>query len=359
MLPCFYYIENRKNKGFSCPYKKQFEIALRNISVEKEEYSYNLKCPCFVSCKENHDYKEASIYPQYAYKANSVVNIHNNGNKIEICKYASDFKCNVKNENAVPHSRNWKMDEEHDLFPLKKRSVKSLERSMESSSKRALDMCKGYLENNPWRYFITLTFSSKFVDRFNKDDVKYEWKLFRQSLQRFDKNVKIFCCPERHESGALHLHALVYTENDLPIVVSKIMKETFNKDGTANMPESKLKYFLFPIVENGEWKRTRTGDLFYALSFFNKGRNFTSILDLNNQQSAVKNYLGKYITKAMDIGYGSKRYFVTRNLESKDKVCLYLDDEELEGYIEEYGLKPYKLTDNVSIYRNFNIKDEF
>ncbi len=351
MRPCFFYIQKDKIQqmlpSFSCIHASDF--------IDGEPFNY-IDCPHYFKCQYRlREYNKVKLNNSLTL-SNVVVNKHKNG-KIEICKHR-DFA--VKIQNKSEHmGRNWFWDEFGYLTPKSKLATfPKLERAALVAQARSLDKALGILENNDWRYFVTLTFSKEFVNRFDDESVKYEWKLFRQAVCRFDENAKIFCSPERHESGALHFHAMIATEKDFPIVATCKETETWNLDGSANLPadtnKGRFKY-LFPIYEARKWKKSSNGNQFFAFSFFQKGRNFTAILNPNDNESAVINYVSKYLTKAMTIGYGDKRYFATRNCETKEKYNAKLSDEEIEYYIEAFKLDTYKETKKISVYRNYNI----
>lgn len=360
MLPCFFYTkisEMRKNSEFKCPYEFENSVLIKFDDLKTMKY---FQCPNYKFCDMKY-YESVWLKTNrnVSFMANTIVNKHIDG-KIEICKYDKKFPI-VKHLRYNPiKSRNWFVDDDGLLSPKTKNSnFGGYKNNMSRSSNFALDNVKSLLENNKWDYFITLTFSKEFVnDRFDDKEIKYEWKRFCAFLTYWDKNIRVLCIPERHKSGCLHFHCVVGTEKEFPVQMCKEY-ETWNADGSSNKPISGDSKYLFPIYENGKWKKFVNGDPAFALSFFNKGRNYTAILPKGDNHDAVKNYVGKYINKSFYTGYGKRRYLATHNLLKKEKYCIYCEDEEdLNNYINEFDLKEYKKEDDIQVYRNYNIMEE-
>lgn len=179
-------------------------------------------------------------------------------------------------------------------------------KSRHNSHKRSLDMSYRYALSNNWRYFATFTFSAEKVDRFNDSAVIYCWKLIRQRLQSRFPEIKIFCVPERHQSGALHFHALI---------------------GNADLSD----YLIVAINPHTDQPiLSKFGDNIYNLSDKISDFGFTTVAVLQDStEDRVANYLTKYITKSSSIAFNLKSYYHTYNCKCASKISALTSLEEL------------------------------
>ncbi len=346
MQPCFFYtfLEDEKLKKIKCPcYCQKLEGKPKKY-LSCENYAY---CQCYV------DFQTAKTIRL----ANSVINYNKEG--IELINYNDSFPIVTRRK---PFERKRLLRRFCDGYVFRGDVLNPWERlkkSQDSAAKRAQELVYSYIENNDWKYFITLTFSPHALSRTDDDAVKYEFKKFRQMLQYWDKDVFLLNIPEEHrKDGALHFHILMGTEKDLPICYDTLACDTWNKQGFyAHKPLYKRKMFLFPIWERGTWKKGRFGQPVFALSCFNKGRNFTAIIDLSKKHAAY-NYVAKYVNKTLSVGYGKKRLYATSNLAKKIKIPFMSSTDEDVEIILDNSLKLYKLSDKYTVYRNYNVEKQ-
>jgi len=245
----------------------------------------------------------------------------------------SDIYCDLETgeitKRQIYRARRFIKDKNGVLQPLRDSTkIQDIQKSIYNSCKRAKDNFYGYALCNKWRYFITLTFSPKKVDRDNEDELKYCWLKFRQRLQYINKDVKILCCPERHKSGKLHFHALVGN-----IDLNPYITPAFNS-------------------KNGKPIKSRYGQQVYNIDLWKYG--FTTLVELDREYNElqVANYLINYITKDGNIGYNKKKYYRTHNLDFKNKEIFLLNWVDQCELVGDY--KPYKKTDRFIVYRIYN-----
>ena len=150
------------------------------------------------------------------------------------------------------------------------------------------------------------------------------WKVFRQKLQRYSRDVKIVGVKEKHntEVGGLHLHLLV---GDIDFDNKLIF--AYNRD-----PNSR--YY-------GQKYKTDFGDQVYNFitSFYDYG--FTTVVKLRQDSNffQISNYMSKYMTEDLGkLDYGTRALFRTHNLQSKEKHICYFTPELLEQELAQYDL---------------------
>lgn len=201
------------------------------------------------------------------------------------------------------------------------------------SVKRAKDKFYGYALCNDWQYFCTFTVS---INDFTSTDdaTKHYWKLFKQKLQYYFKEVKIIAVPERHEKGNLHFHALL---------------------GDCDLD----KLLTIAISPKTGRKLLRNGRQVYNLPLWNKG--FSTVVkigtgSIEHQLKAI-NYLIGYVTKEGNTGYNQKRYYRTQNLDFKNTDTYFTTFSRLKKMEEAVAtgkLKVHKETKKFKIFRVYN-----
>ena len=103
-------------------------------------------------------------------------------------------------------------------------SINKIQYTIKESRKRSIDNLMGYVLSNRWRYWLTLTFSPKYVNREIDEDIKEKYRDFRRVLQYHCPNATYIAVPERHpKSGCLHFHILIGNCD-----LSKFMKKARN-----------------------------------------------------------------------------------------------------------------------------------
>lgn len=141
------------------------------------------------------------------------------------------------------------------------------------------------------------------------------------------KDVKAIAVPERFQKGGFHLHALM-ANCDLTLIPKR---------------HNETKQFLFsdyghPRMNATNWKN---------------GWCEVTMINPESSQLQVVNYLSKYFTKSFDMPYGSKRYYMTNNLDCRTKYIDNLNELELSVKLENMGLTEFKSNDSFIVYRNF------
>ena len=76
------------------------------------------------------------------------------------------------------------------------------------SLKRARDKIQDLVMCNQFDYFVTLTFNPQKVDSFNVEEVKDVIKTWLKNGVRY-RNFKYVAIPEYHQSGRIHMHAVM------------------------------------------------------------------------------------------------------------------------------------------------------
>ncbi len=215
--------------------------------------------------------------------------------------------------------------------------------NMDNSARQSRDAFWGYALSNHWDYFITLTTDKLKVNRYDDEAVKRLWRICRQKLQRFDKDVKILLVPERHKDGALHFHGLIAMNRPFELKEFRINGELVRAKRT-NAP-----CFVFPFWNFGMASfaiiQTDNNVLF-------KGETLADVVDengiLTTSQRRVVAYMDKYIAKQLgSIGYCCKSFYKTKNVKAKNKIVSYMNAEELSETLRR---------DNYELYKNANGK---
>ena len=365
MLPCSFYTQKDKirwkNPTFECPRSNENEDGF----FFNNDTEHHFDCPFFKFCQkaiakynnffDNKKLNKETGELEKTYitgidrKINATVNIYPNGKK-EIIYYKNTLKVPIRNE-SIKRPKKWHYDEKSRLLtPISRdATLRQYEKTIKKSGSRASDNIYGYIFSNTWRYFVTLTYSKEFVDRYDDEAVKEQFGIVRRKLMRYDPNAQYIAVAERQDSdGCLHFHMLL-NMRELPIV-SVPEGETWNKDGSPRLPQTDYRYYLFPVFEDGKWKKSDfNGHNYFAVSFHTVGRNWTGILD-EGDNAAAANYIAKYVQKGISVGYGKKKFFHNRGLKCKEKFTAVLTEAE----VERYGLIKCKETDTYTVFRNFN-----
>jgi hypothetical protein len=268
------------------------------------------------------------------YKANTIVNDFTDF--IEIIKYKDEFDYvldrtekayNEQGEKLLKsaHPRNF-FTQNGIILPKAFIDWEKVEHSKNVSLHRSKDNFYAYVLCNKWKYFVTLTFNPKRIDRHNDKHIKQAYKVFRQQLQRINKNVKIIVVPEPHNDGALHFHGFI---------------------GDIDLSN----YLGIMIDKNGKKCKSKSGEQLYELSLFKYGYNTVAVLPEDCNRTKIANYCISYVTKTERIGYNKKAYYRTTNLDYKNKVISYFTDRELEKLTNDLFVTKYKENDKMIVYR--------
>lgn len=201
--------------------------------------------------------------------------------------------------------------------------IADIQASIKNSSKRSKDTMYGYVLANDWQYWVTLTFSSDKVNRYDDNAVKDLWSEFQRACKRSNPDCKILAIPERHKDGALHFHALM-SDINLTLVPA------VGKDGKAI-----IDYF---------------GNIIFNVKDWDFGFSTCAVIPKDNNNLRVANYLVKYITKDGNIDYNAKRYYHTHNLNFKNKTIAYLTEEEFAKSEFKEGIEKVKSNERMDVY---------
>lgn len=138
--------------------------------------------------------------------------------------------------------------------------------------------------NKPWDYFVTFTFNSDKVDRYNFSEVSKKLSKWIDNIkQKYGcKDMGYIIVPEKHKDGAWHFHGLFKNCDNLNFIDSGI--------------------------------KDKQGRTIYNISNYKFG--FTTATKLSDIDKAVS-YILKYISKDLfgDNLKGKKRYWRSKNLE--------------------------------------------
>lgn len=138
--------------------------------------------------------------------------------------------------------------------------------------------------NKPWDYFVTFTFNSDKVDRYDFSEVSKKLSKWIDNIkQKYNcKDMGYIIVPEKHKDGAWHFHGLFKNCDNLNFIDSGI--------------------------------KDKQGRTIYNISNYKFG--FTTATKLSDIDKAVS-YILKYISKDLfcDNLKGKKRYWRSKNLE--------------------------------------------
>jgi hypothetical protein len=271
------------------------------------------------------------------FRANTIVN--NFTDFIEVIYYKEPFDYvtdrkellyNELGEKLLKENPRRFMYDNGDLIPRMSIDWDKVEDSNMKSLHRSKDNFYAYVLCNRWKYFVTFTFDPKKIDRYNKDKVKQAYKIFRQQLQRIDKNVTMIVVPEGHKDVAIHFHGFI-----------------------GNIDLSPYLGILYD--KNCKPKKSKCGEQLYNISLFKYGFNTLAILPDDYNVQRVANYCIAYVTKSERIGYNKKAYFRTTNLNYKGKVVSYFTDAYLDKLRYDLEVTKYKENDKMIVYRKMKI----
>lgn len=274
--------------------------------------------------------KEGSI----RVKQNTSIRFERDG-KIEVVKYEKPYELVVKGEelnyvgdniersSITAYNANIQAFEPvRDVF-----IIQNLRRSIQNSQKRSLQKFYDYILANDWHYFLTLTFSPEYVNRYDDEEISEKWHYFQKWIKVKNPNAKIIVCPERHEDGALHFHGFISNCPNIRLVPAYNSK--------TGLP-LKNKHTGLPTLNLIDWKY---------------GYSTVDVLPVENNYLRVCNYASKYITKNNDVGKNKKRYYHTKNLDCCNSENYFYSETEFSKLIEQYNLQPVKNSKGLTVFR--------
>lgn len=184
-----------------------------------------------------------------------------------------------------------------------------------ASKQRLIDLVYCNAIDEPWEYFVTLTFNPEKVDSFCYNDVVCAMHKWLDNLKHQNKKLKYILVPELHKSGRIHIHGLF-----------------------KNCPNLKL-------VDSGKRKK---GIIIYNLTNYKYG--YTTVSEVQNQE-AVSVYVSKYMTKDLIKISGKNTYWCSKGLLRPQIEYAHFNESTLSFYIQNYEIKDmFKSENTTSIF---------
>ena len=176
----------------------------------------------------------------------------------------------------------------------KVRTVQDIEYSEKSSRNRTKKKLYYDLRSNYWKWFVTLTFDGKKVDRYNYDECVKKMSNWLDICRRKCPDMQYILVVELHKDGAFHFHGVFNNCDELGFTLSG--------------------------------KRDKRGRPVYNIGKYKLGFATATLID---DLEKVCNYIGKYITKELcAVTFGKKRYWKSRNLLQADITTYTFDGFE-------------------------------
>lgn len=176
--------------------------------------------------------------------------------------------------------------------------------------------------SNVFQWFITLTFDSKKVNRYDYDDCSNAVRLFTDRLRKL--GCKWLIVPEQHEDGAYHFHGEV--AGKLPLTFSG--KTCYNEAAQQELP-------------------------IYNLANYEFG--FTTVTQIVKPDRTAS-YIAKYLTKHIVVPKGKKCYWASRSLARPTVEYLDVTDDSRFVFGAPAGVRYIKEIE--SEYGRFVISEE-
>ena len=168
--------------------------------------------------------------------------------------------------------------------------------SVRASLSRTLTAITDLSRSNAWEWFVTLTFDSQKVDRYDYSAVTKALSTWLSNIRRKCPSLRYLIVPELHQDGAYHFHGLLANCDGLGLVYSGVIQ---NKKKVYNIPS-------------------------FRLGFTNVQR----VTDTNR----VAVYVTKYMTKDLcELTPGKKRYWASRNLNRPIEELYSIGGRELQA----------------------------
>ena len=300
---------------------------------------------------------------------NVVINKFRNFTEVNVFKKAFFI---TKPKQDVDRRRKFRYDDNRELQIARDGATfNDLITGLQSSRRRSVDNFFGYALSNKWRYFFTLTFDPKKIDRKNDEEIKYAWSLFRKKLQYRFPDIQIICVDELHKTdNCLHFHGFIGNADISECMTMAInnMKYLNTYDYTLRKKVYQVDYEgnLIPNKYYGHLLKTEYGDQIYNFTkkVFDFG--FSSIIELHKENEECSNdkiimYMQKYMSKDYNsVMYNKKAYYRTSNLLYKEKIITKSMDtstgQVLNELLEEDKIIK-KDNDKMTVYIIPNTKD--
>lgn len=231
--------------------------------------------------------------------------------EIQIRKYSNLMYLNPKNtedmtdeERAAIKLRNdMKRNPFDNYITSEFVTVEELEERQLSNKYRSLNRTKQsvytYARCFAWDWFVTFTFSGSKIDRYNYQECSRAVRKWLNNQKRTSPKLKYIIVPEQHKDGAWHFHGLLADVGEMV------------------------------FVDSGKKDK---GEIIYNLEKYKYG--FTTATKVKDMHRVAK-YIGKYIIKSvMDSLPGRNRYFVSTNLPRPVQKLYFLEDDEVNDFVD-------------------------
>lgn len=209
---------------------------------------------------------------------------------------------------------------------------KKRKHSLKTSVNRSKNSLYHIARSNEWDLFITLTFDRELTDSSDYELCSKKVTNFLNNLRKKSPQLKYLIVPELHKDGEhYHFHGLLAGADSLELEDSGKVDSFGNK-----------------IYNIKNW-RDRSGRSL-GFTFANKIRD----------QSAVRNYIGKYITKELmqKLKY-KKRYYASTNVNlCKETYHMFSLDDIYSMFADQISYAKTVNINGINRIKYFEIKKE-
>ena len=207
--------------------------------------------------------------------------------------------------------------------------------SLSRTKRKIYDLAR----SNIWDWFVTFTFDSKKVDRYDYDSCVSKLSKWFNNLKRSSPGLAYLVVPERHKDGAWHFHGLFSGLDEDEVVWSG-------------------RYVVKRVRGAGRSRFIKTSEKIYQIGRYKLGWMTATRV---RHKDRVTSYITKYVTKDMLDGlYGRKRYWSSRNLlvpseevfdlDEVDRFILGSDLAEKASFQKVSSVSYGDMTQSVSIF---------
>lgn len=206
------------------------------------------------------------------------------------------------------------------------------EHSIKSSLNRSKNNLYYIARSNRWDLFVTFTFNREKVDSSDYEECTKKITNFMNNLRKKSPDLKYLIVPELHKDNIhYHFHGLLA-----------------NADGLELQDSGKYDFTGSKIYNITGWRDRKGESLGYTTATFIK------------DQSAVRNYIGKYISKDLlqKLKY-KKRYFASKNVNlCEETYHMFTLDEIYSMFGENISYAKTVTIDKINRIKYFEVKKE-
>lgn len=204
-------------------------------------------------------------------------------------------------EHHIPYKQTYDINKAD--FTFKKTNQFNQDKYIKDSMKRSKTSLLDLARNNPWDWFITLTFDPEKVDRTDYKQLIMHIKYYLSKLKKRHPDLEYLFIAELHADGiSWHFHGL-------------IQSKTINKE----------------LTDSGQLDK---GNIIYNLTKYDLG--WSTATQIKSTQR-VANYISKYVTKSMteQIPKGCRRFINSTGLNKPQVKYELLNDIQMQEYREQ------------------------